>query len=162
MVSNFYTDLKKAREAEEIVRNHFSYLMPDYKFELVGNIPMYFHKGDIRVVSPSGEEHFVEVKDDSCIWKTGNVLCEEEVFFYGDGELRPGNMYSDYEIYCVVDRRGQYIFVIDFSILKQHYKEGRYTVIQHAEQETRCYLVSLGQLRKWGALMETISYGGMN
>lgn len=161
MVSNFFTDLKKAREAEVIVRNELAHRMPDYKFELIGHIPLYYGRGDIRVVTPSGEEHFIEVKDDSCIWKTSNVLCEEEVLYYWNNELVDGNMYSDYEIYCVVDRRGQFIFVIDFSILKEHYKEGKYKVIQHEEQETRCYLVSLRQLREWGALIETISYGGV-
>lgn len=161
MVSTFYEDLRKAREAEEIVRNELAHRMPDYKFELIGHIPLYYGRGDIRVVTPSGEEHFIEVKDDSWISQTSNVLCEEEVLYYYDGSIVPGNMYSDYEIYCVVDRRGGYIFVIDFETLKRHYKEGKYKIIQHEEQETRCYLVSLRQLREWGALTETISYGGV-
>lgn len=161
LVKQFAEDLHNAREAEYIVRNELAHRMPDYKFEVVGHIPLFYNKGDIRAISPSGKEHFIEVKDDSCIWQTNNVLCEEEVFYYNSGELVDGNMYSDYEIYCVIDRRCGYIYVIDFETLKKHYKEGRYTIIHHEEQDTRCYLVSLCQLRQWGALIETISYGGV-
>ena len=37
MVSNFYSDLKKAQKAEELVREVFASLTSDYKFINVGD-----------------------------------------------------------------------------------------------------------------------------
>ena len=46
--------------------------------------------------------YFIEVKDDSRIADTGNVLCEERVFFREGNYYQKGFMYNDYEIFCVV------------------------------------------------------------
>jgi hypothetical protein len=38
----------------------------------------------------------IEVKDDGVIYKSGNVLCEEEVYYDEIQDYIKGNMYSDY------------------------------------------------------------------
>jgi hypothetical protein len=72
-----------------------------YKVFDVADQPQYYHKGDLRIILPTGER-FVEVKDDSRIADTQNILCEEEVFYKDINEFVKGNMYSDYDIYAVV------------------------------------------------------------
>ena len=75
----------------------------------------------------------IEVKNDSVIHATGNVLCEEEVFYKEYGYYRDGFMYNDYEIYCVVSEPSRKIYVMDFKVLKEHYKEGRYKYFDYAQ-----------------------------
>ena len=158
MVEGFYEDLEQARAAETIVCDKLSSLAPGIKFENVGNDRQYFHKGDIKATLESGKEVFVEVKDDSCIHRTRNVLCEEEVYFNYNGVTTPGNMYSDYEIYCVLSQKERKMYLIDFDILRKNYKKGEYKEIQHPAQTTYCYLCSLAQIKKWGAMIKVIKY----
>ena len=42
-------------------------------------------------------------------------------------------MYNDYEIYCVVSEPSRKIYVMDFKVLKEHYKEGRYKYFDYAQ-----------------------------
>lgn len=158
MVEGFYRDLKKAKEAEQIVADVLSRKAPDYQFINVGDVREYYHKGDIKVILPSGEVHMVEVKDDSRIHETGNVLCEEYVYYFDCDCLQKGNMYSDYEIYCVVSKQDKKIYVIDFSILKSIYRRFDSKEIKHTAQLTFAYLVPIGALRRKGALIAELDY----
>lgn len=101
MVSNFFSDLEKGHKAEDIVRNTFAALTNEYSFYDVSGDREYYRKGDIKAIDDDDNEIMIEVKNDSRIAETRNVLCEELVT-YADGGFSDGNMYSDYEIYCVV------------------------------------------------------------
>lgn len=158
MVSNFYSDLAKAKKAEDLVKEVFTSLTSDYKFIDVGDQREYFHRGDIKAVDSNGREIMIEVKDDSRIAETNRVLCEEEIFYKESGYFKKGNFYSDYEIYCVVSQERRKIYVMDFSILKKHYKSGEHKVIRHIDQDTYCYLCALAQVRKWGAMIAELDY----
>lgn len=158
MLSTFYQDLEKAKTAEDLVLKVFDGLTDEYRFEAVGSIREYFHKGDIKATDIDGNEHFIEVKDDSCIGKTHNVLCEEDIFYQSIGEFVKGNMYSDYEIYCVVSQSTRKIYVIDFKVLKRIYHKGQFKEIPHREQTTYCYLVPLAMIRKEGGMIAEIDY----
>ena len=158
MVSNFWEDLALAKGAEDIVREKFSSLTDKYTFVDVSSQKEYFHKGDIKAIAADGREIFIEVKSDSRIAQTQNVLCEEEVFYFATGELIKGNFYSDYEIYTVVSKDERKIYVMDFSILKEHYKSGTFKAIKHWEQTTYCYLCSLAQVRSWGAMIAELEF----
>lgn len=157
MVKGFFEDLAKARKSEALVMNVLADKAPDYEFELIGDGWLQ-HWGDIRVSTPSGDVHYIEVKDDSCIHKTGNVLCEEAVYYGDSGNTYDGNMYSNYEIYCVLSQAQRKIYVIDFSVLRANYKLGEYKEIPHPQQTTYAYLVGLWQIKKWGGLIATIEY----
>ena len=161
MISNFYEDLEKAHGAEIIVLNTFQALAPNYHFTDVSSNKEFWHKGDILATSPAGAVTAIEVKDDSCIARTGNVLCEDQVFYHnknGSSALLDGNMHSNYEIYCVVSQEASRIVVLDFKTLYEHYHEGRYVIIPHAEQTTYAYLMSLEQLLALGAIIAVIDY----
>lgn len=158
MVSTFYDDLNKARGAEHLVCQVLENLTEDYTFTEVGDVSEYFHKGDIMAVDDWGDELFVEVKDDGCISYTGNVLCEDKVFYRWSGTFGSGNMKGDSDYYAVVSQSEKLIYVLDFSVMKQVYKMGRYKVIPHPEQITYCYLCSLNSLREQGALLYIIEY----
>lgn len=158
MVFNFYTDLNNAREAERIVLEKFSQLAPQYTFTNVSNERQYFHKGDIKATAADGREIFIEVKDDSRIHQTHNVLCEYKVYYYESATYGRGNMESDYDIYTVVSKAERKIYVLDFPTLQANYKKGQRKEIPHYDQCTYCYLVSLKTLEQCGAIIDIIDY----
>lgn len=157
MVRDFYDDLQRAKGAEEIVYNTFRNLTDDYAFVNVSDDREYYHKGDILALGENDKKVFIEVKDDSRIGDTGNVLCEERVF-YADGYHTKGNMYSEYQIYCVVSRKEQKIYVIDFKVLRQIYKQGRFMEIHHYDQYNEVFLVPLWLIKQHNGLIATIGY----
>lgn len=158
MVNNFYSDLAQAKEAEDIVLNTFSTMSDKYDFVPVGDNPAYYYKGDILAISEDGREIGIEVKDDSRIAETMNVLCEEEVYYKSCDYYGKGNMQSDYDIYCIVSKQEKKIYIIDFSILKANYRMGEFKEIKHPQQITYCYLLNIGQIKKLGGLIATVYY----
>lgn len=159
MVDNFYKDLEKARGAEALVAQILKQRNPEFQVIEVGDNRQYFHKGDILVITPTGEQHFFEVKDDSCIWKTGNVLCEDCVYYHNSDCYIDGNMYSDYEIYTVVNQNDRVIYFIDFKKLQKIYRKyGTYKEIAHSQQTTFAYLLDLYDIKRNGALIQEIKY----
>lgn len=158
MVKGFYEDLAQAREAEQLVLDVFSNLSKDYKFENVGAERKYFYKGDIKATAADGREIFIEVKDDSVIHRTKNILCEEEVYYKYNGVFDKGNMQSDYDIYVVVSKQERMMYVIDFEILKKIYEMGEYKVIEHPNSTTYCYLLPVYVAKRQGAVIKTINY----
>ena len=158
MVSNFYNDLAKGHIAEEIVKNVFENLTSEYSFELVNLERQYFHKGDIKAIGKDGRVRFLEVKNDTRIADTQNVLCEEEVYFKKHDCYQDGFMYNDYEIFCIVSQSERKIYVIDFEILKKIYRKGEFKTIHHPEQYSDCYLVPLSLIKKCGGLIAAIDY----
>lgn len=158
MLNNFYEDLELGRKAEYLALGVFRKIAPACRFTHVGNDRDCYYKGDIKAITIDGKEYFIEIKDDKCIWKTGNVLCEEEVFYKERGYFGKGNMQGESDFYCVVSRKERKIYCFDFEKMRKHYKQGRFQCIDHPQQTTYCYLCSLGQMRRWGALIDTIEY----
>lgn len=160
MLNNFNTDLAAAKAAEEMVRNIFGSLTNEYRFEDVSNQREFYYKGDIKATSLStGKEIFIEVKDDSRIAQTHNILCETEVFYKEYGAFGKGNMSCDYNIYCVVSKEEHKIYVIDFKVLKEIYKKGEFKTIDHPQQTTYCYLLPIWLIKKYNGLLDIIDYG---
>lgn len=163
MLNDFQKDLAAAKAAENTVRRVFSSLTNEYRFEDVSNQREFYYKGDIKAISLStGTEIYIEVKDDSRIAQTHNVLCEEEVFYKEYGYYGKGNMSCNYDIYCVVSKSEHKIYVIDFKVLKSIYKRGEFKHINHPQQETFCYLVPIGLVKKYNGLLDVIDYGRYN
>lgn len=131
MLVNFKTDLVKGHRAEQIVKEVFTSLTDKYTFTDVSDNPSYYHRGDIIATAADGREIMIEVKNDSRIGETKNVLCEEEVYMSEGDYFNKGSMYSDYEIYCVVSEPERRIYVIDFKVLKEHYRKGEFKRIFH-------------------------------
>lgn len=158
MLSNFFSDLRQAQSAEILVRDVFANLSSDYTFTCVGDQREYWYKGDVKATAPDGREIFIEVKNDSRIWETHNVLCEEEVYYCDGDYYGKGNMQSNYDIYVVVSQHDKKIYVIDFKVLKAIYKKGIYKTIAHAQQTTYCYLLALSQIKKHGGMIAELEY----
>ena len=162
MLYNFKTDLEAAKAAEVLVGEVLSSMTNEYTFEDVSDIREYYYKGDIKATSLStGEEFFIEVKNDSRIADTHNVLCEHEVYIKETGRYEKGNMFCDYNIYCVVSEKEHKIYVIDFKTLKEKYKRGEFIQIDHLDQQTLGYLVHIGIINRWGALLAEIDYSSI-
>ena len=158
MVSNFKRDLNNAKEAERVVLATLSFLYPNYCFFDVSEDCAYYNIGDIKAVNKeTGEVSYFEVKDDSRIADTQNVLCEDEVYYNDIGYIC-GNMHSNYQYYVIVSKAEQKLYILDFEKLKANYRKGEYKAIPHTEQTTFCYLCPLGACKRWGALIKEISY----
>ena len=157
MTKQFYIDLENAKAAEKLVRDTLASLAPGMKFKWVGDQSEYFHKGDI-IAYGEDKMYFIEVKDDSRIADTGNVLCEERVFFREGNYYQKGFMYNDYEIFCVVSQPERKMYFIDFKVLQQIYKKGEYKEIHHPQQYSECYLLELCRIKQFGGLIKVLSY----
>lgn len=158
-MSQFQKDLAQAKYAEQLVREIFEALTTDYAFEDVSNDREYFYQGDIKATAwEDGREILIEVKDDSRIHQTHNVLCEDEVYYKDCDYYQKGNMHNKCDIYVVVSQADQKIYVIDFKILQNNYKRGEYRVIEHPTQASYCYLCGLAAIKSWGALIDVIEY----
>lgn len=158
MICGFYTDSANSKCAERLVLDYLQAQMPSFTFEDVSAIPDYYYKGDIKATSPYGDTLFIEVKKDSRIGATGNVLCEEKVRFHMGDYFTNGNMQGACDVYAIVSYETNTIYFLDFKILKSIYKEGRYREIEHPEQTTYCYLLPLAKLNACGGIIETATF----
>lgn len=157
MITKFYEDLERGKEAEGIVLATLVRKYPEYSFLDVSNERQYWHRGDIVATNTKGERIFIEVKDDSRICDTHNILCEECIWYEDISDFVDGNMHSQYEIYAVLSRAEQVIYLIDFSVMKKIYKDkGTYKVLPHKGQTSYCYLLPLGEVIAEGGLIKQI------
>lgn len=156
MATNFERDLAAAKDAEQIVKRVIA--AANYEVFDVSEDPQCYHKGDLLVKTLDGER-YVEVKDDSRIADTGNILCEEEVYYKENDITVKGNMYSDYDIYAVVSKKERKIYFFDFKKLKEIYKKyGTPKIIAHPAQESFCFLLEKCRARQFGALIKVVEY----
>ena len=158
MLNNFNRDLEIGKRAEQIVFEVFSSLDSDRKYEMVGGFREFFYMGDIVALDKDDKPTYIEVKNDSRIADTGNVLCEEEVYYKRHDYYGKGNMECDCDIYAVVSEEQRKIYVIDFKVLKSNYRKGIYKVIEHPQQITYCYLLDLNTLKRLGGLISVVNY----
>lgn len=164
MASNFGRDRQKAKKAEHLVCEVLSNATIDYSIEDVADVPEYFYKGDIKVLGACNDEYYIDVKDDSRIAETGNVLCEAKVYSYREQRWLKGNMDSDYNALAVVAQQKKVIYIIDFDVLKRIYKSGKHYSKDHYDdygrllQKTVGTLCSLKSIERAGGLLYIIKY----
>ncbi len=96
MSYDFWNDLSAAKKIEQKALEVFQHLDAEHSYIDVSNQEEYYHKGDIKAIAADGTEYMLEVKGDSRIHETGNVLCEEENYWFDKGNYTKGNMYSNY------------------------------------------------------------------
>ena len=153
----FNIDLQQGKEGEAIVAQYLS--KQGYQVEDVSNDPKCYHKGDLQILLPTGEKRYVEVKNDTVIGKTQNILCEEEVYYKDKGYFAPGFMYSDYDIYAVVSMDQQEIYFFDFSKLKEIYKRlGTYKRLHYPDQYSDCFLLEVCRAKQFKAFYGKVKY----
>ena len=159
MMKEFYEDLANAKAAEKIVRDTLASLTTNYTFEDVSDDPQCYYKGDIRVVGDN-KEFYIEVKNDSRIADTGNILCEEEVYYKDDNRFAPGNMHCTSDYYCVVSMQERKIYVLDFQVLKSIYRKyaSDFKIIRHRDQDTHAYLLEICRAKQFGALLYKLNF----
>ena len=155
MLSNFENDRLAAKEAEQIVLNFLSVGFPQYQFKDVSESRECFHRGDI-VAYLDNMQLFIEVKDDSCIATTHNVLVEDAVYYHSSGNVQ--KYQSSADIYVVVSKEERKIYFFNHGKLKKLAKFAPARTIAHEEQTTYCNLVSLDSTRRTGALLGIAEY----
>lgn len=153
----FNKDLVQGKKGEAIVAQYLSNM--GYQVEDVSDKRQDYHKGDLLITLPTGEKRYVEVKNDTVIGKTQNILCEEEVYYKDKGYFAPGFMYSDYDIYAIVSMDQQEIYFFDFSKLKEIYKRlGRYKRFNYPDQYSDCFLLELCRAKQFKAFYGKVKY----
>lgn len=164
MVSNFYSDLREAKKGEAIVLNVLKHTTEDYIFSDVSEDKEFYYKGDIKALDSSWglEEFYLDVKMDSRIAETCNILCEAKVYYKESGTYGKGNMQSDYDYLAIISVSAKRIFIIDFPKLKKHYKEGRSYVKDHGEQITYGTLFPMSKAWKYNMVEAVIDYEKRN
>lgn len=158
MNRQFWNDLNNAKFAETLVLETFQAMSDKYYFEDVSKIPQFYYRGDIRALAADGREIFIEVKDDSRVASSKNILCEEEVYYKDIDAFGKGNMQNDTDIYVVVSQKERKMYVLDFKVLKENYQKGHYEMIEHYSSTTFCYLCNIADLKKWGAVIAILDY----
>ena len=159
MLSNFERDLKRGKVGENIVKEAFAALTDDFAFEDVSNDRCFFYCGDIKAIDKkNGKEYFIEVKNDSRIADTGNILCEEEVYYKKYDYFGRGNMDGNSDIFAVVSESEEKIYVIDFKILQKNYRLGEFKKLDYPQQFSYVYLLPLGTIKKLGGLIAVVDY----
>jgi hypothetical protein len=156
MVTQFNEDLKKGRAAEIIVYNYLKNKLP--VVEDLTSLPDFYYIGDLRVITSEGEKLYIEVKNDSRIADTHNILCEIAVEY--ECHTGAGNMDCGCDIYAIVSEKENKIYFLDFKKLVKLTKYKTLRSIQHSAQTTICKFVSLSEAKYTGALIATVNYGG--
>lgn len=157
--STFKHDAAAALPGELKTMEVLASLTNDYTFTHIDNQRVLGKKGDIKAVdNKSGKTYYIEVKNDSRIAETGNVLCEYQKYFADTNTYKPGCMSYDYEVFIVNSIKNHYLYVIDFSKLRTFYFTGRYVEIRYPDETTYGYLVKLDEIKRRGALMNVIQY----
>lgn len=159
-MSQFTNDLAIGRRGELIVLDTFSKIHNNCEFIDVAKDKDFYYIGDIKVINKdSGNERFIEVKNDSRIAATKNVFCEDEYFNKYDGEFYNGNMRNNGTwLYCVVSEQERKIYTFDYKELQKIYKKGEFKRVVHETQDTYGYTLPLSTLRVKGILLETVNY----
>ena len=147
-MATFSKDLIQGKRGEDIVKNVLFSLTTGYKIEDISDEPKYYYTGDLRITTPEGKAYYLEIKNDTRIHETKNVLLEEEVYFNETDEFRKGNMYCNSDIYVVVSETDRKIYFFDFNKLKKNYKKGVFECIKHAKQTTYAYLCNIATIEK--------------
>ena len=158
MLKKFSGDLRRAKVGERIVMQVLqSVYGNDYDFNDVSDNKEYWHKGDIEIVR-DGKTKYLDVKMDSRIAQTGNILCEDEVYFVESDSYQPGCIHSDYDYLAIISVEAKRIWIVDNHELQQHYKEGREFACRHEEQTTYGYLFPLYRAKTYGMIKAIIDY----
>lgn len=158
MLNEFWTDLEAAKAAERIALEELSKYYDGWSLEDVSEDRSCYYLGDLKATSATGAVNYIEVKDDSVIYKTKNVLCEDEVYYKEGGYFGQGNMHNGGDLYCIVSQPERKIYLIDYARLREIYKKGEFKMINHPKQYSNCYLLELCRVKQWGALIDVIKY----
>ena len=162
---HFLHDVEENEIAELITEDVLNCLTNDYEFTNVRDVKEYQHKGDILVKNKKdGSTTFVEVKNDSRIAgredSTGNILCEDMVYYEDKCEWKHGFMRYCNDYLAVVSRQAQKIFILDLSVLKRYYRQGSFVSKMKVlpGQYSSVFLYPLEIAERVGALLYEIDY----
>ena len=180
MFDKFKTDLNNAKEAEKIVKDVLESMTNDFDFQDVSEKKECWHLGDIKAYynycsycsgfgfgdNPLSYDeyeeykynYYIDVKDDSRIGDTGNILCEEKVYYKKNGIVKDGFMYNLYDYLAIVNEKDKMIYILDFHLLQKVYKQGRKMRLYYSDQYSDVYLYSLDKAKDNGILMAVIGY----
>ena len=156
--TQFYKDLAAARSAEKIALEQLALCYPQYRFEDVSTDSSCYYKGDIKATNANGAVRYFEIKGDSRIAETGNILCEYGNYFKTTNKFTGGAMNNNTDFYCVVSQQARRIYVFKFEVLAKNYKCGKHKIIHHTENDCYCYLLPIATAEALGALITTIDY----
>ena len=164
MINNdeFFSDLAKAKPSERIVRMALEDALSDkgMEFKDVADEKICRYKGDIEVVC-NGKSSFIDVKDDGVWHKTGNLLAEDQLSYYGGPRTSGFMRHAKYNLVAYHSKKLQKILLIDFKGWQKVYKKPSYgyrKTIKHPTQTTYGYLNPIQKLKDEGIVCFEIDY----
>lgn len=162
MVKGFYSDLAKAKKGEDIVRQVLQGCQDKYSITDVSEIKEMWHRGDIEIHDVEENiSYYLDVKDDSRIAQTGNLLAEHRVYYVKDNKWTEGFMQrATYDYVGYLSQQNKIIYILDFKLWQKYYlsKSEKHIHIPHGYQTTDGYLMSLDKARKLGIVIAEIKY----
>ena len=163
-VDGFIQDYEFGKIGEQITAKIFNLMGgKTYSFTMVGHLYEYRHIGDIICRNKlTNKETIIEVKNDTRIGTTGNVLCEIDNYYFDSGEHRKGNIYNPSDIYVVVSRDTHTLFVFNQEKLRQIMTRCRLINIPHQDQITTGFLVPVELAQEEGALITTVDFADLD
>lgn len=156
-VSDFKADLQTGKDGERIALEVLCNITENYAFQDVSDVKEMYHKGDI-IAYKDDESYYLDVKNDSKIHATCNILCEDKIFYRRNKEMKEGFMASEYDYLVIVSQPEKKIYIINFDKLKKHYKEGRRQEMHYSWQYSICYLYPLEEAYKHNMVEAVIEY----
>lgn len=159
-MTNFNKDAAAALPGELKVMEVLASKTNDFSFSHIDDQEVNGKKGDILAIEKkSGKAIYIEVKNDSRISQTGNVLCEYQKYYYDSNKTKAGSMFYNYEIYLVHSQDSRTLYVIDFKKLRTFYTIlGDWIQIEEGVEITYGFLVRLKDIIRYNALLYTIEY----
>lgn len=163
MVKGFYEDLAIAKKGERIVLEVLQNFNNDaYEFTDVSNEKEYWHRGDIECYDDDWLcSYYIDVKDDSCISYTGNLLAEHRVWYKGSGWKEGFMQNATYDYVAYLSQADKKIYMLDFEAWKKQYRKvfKKHINIPHGgNQTTDAFLMPLNDARKLGIVVAEIDY----
>ena len=153
----FEKDLQQGKDGEQVVLQYLQ--KTGYSVEDVSGKRQDYHKGDLLITLPTGQTRYIEVKNDTVIGSSGNILCEEEVYYKDRDYLAPGFMYRDYDIYAIVSEDTRKIYFFDFSKLKEIYQRfGEYDRLDYPHQYSDVFYLPIHRAKQFGAFIAKVEY----
>ena len=164
-VSNFSVDVQIAHKDEQFICALFNLSTLDYSFTWVGEDVEHWHDGDIEI-SDGTNTWYADVKSDDTCCRTGNILAEHRVKWRSTGWTDGFMQKCNYDYVFYLSKTDKKIYIIDFakwqSVYMRKYK--KHIIIPHNDkngcwlQSTDAYLMSIKDAKKFGVIINTLSY----
>lgn len=156
---NVAEDAEIALEAELKAIDILNLAFPNTLFESVHDDKELWHTGDVRMTG-RGFIKYMDIKDDGCIYYTGNVFCENYKYYHSSPNKKAKGFMrsSKYDLLGVFDDVKKKLYILDFRRLKQIYENYKIKKSHLSDCNSYGNCVPLRECKKHNALVFEIKF----